>query len=582
MYRGEDTMHHHRTVAALLLTSAFAVFGGCAGAPEPAELILLNGKIVTLDPDTPEVSALAARGGRIVAVGTDTDVERYRGDATRVIDLGGSLAVPGFIEGHGHFSGIGASLLNLDLRGARSWEEVVEIVAESARMREPGDWIVGWGWHQEKWDAAPSPQVEGYPTHGLLSRAVPDHPVLLKHAAGSHAGMVNLKAMALAGVDRATPDPPGGKILRDAAGEPTGVLRENAYELALEAFEQAQSERTVEDYEADRRLELELAAQECLSKGVTSFHDAGTDYAMIERMRALAEAGRLGVRLWVMLGEDNAILAETIEDYRMIGAADDHLTVRAIKRSIDGALGSHSAWLLEPYQDLPDTTGLNSTPLEEMEETARIAAEHGFQLCVHAIGDRGNRETLDLYERVLADLPRPRESRWRIEHAQHLDPSDVSRFAELGVIAAMQGIHCTSDGPWVPLRLGDARAESGAYLWRELIDSGAVVINGTDAPVEDVDPIANYFASVTRQIPSGEAFYPDQRMTRIEALESYTRNAAFAAFEEDLKGTLTPGKLADVVVLSRDILTVPEEQILQTEVLYTVVGGEVLYARDGG
>jgi len=315
---------------------------------------------------------------------------------------------------------------------------------------------------------------------------------------------------------------------------------------------------------------------------VTSFHDAGSDYATIERMRELAEAGRLGVRLWVMLSEDNAILEETIDDHRMIGAADDHLTVRAIKRSVDGALGSHSAWLLEPYRDLPDTAGLNSTPLEELADTARIAAEHDFQLCVHAIGDRGNREVLDLYERVFENLPQQRDSRWRIEHAQHLDPSDVPRFAELGVIASMQGVHCTSDGPWVPLRLGDERAESGAYLWRELIESGAVVINGTDAPVEDVDPIANFYASVTRLMPSGEAFYPDQRMTRIEALESYTRNAAFAAFEEDLKGTLTPGKLADVVVLSRDILAVPEAQIPEAEVLYTIVGGELLYARDGG
>jgi len=209
------------TAPALLFTLALTGFGGCAGAPEPAELILLNGKIVTLDPVTPEVSALAARDGRIVAVGTDAQVERYRGGATRVIDLEGQLAVPGFIEGHGHFSGIGASLINLDLREARSWEETVEIVAEAARVREPGDWIVGWGWHQEKWSSAPSPQVEGYPTHELLSRAVPDHPVLLKHAAGSHAGMVNDKAMELAGIDRATPDPPGGKILRDAAGRPT-------------------------------------------------------------------------------------------------------------------------------------------------------------------------------------------------------------------------------------------------------------------------------------------------------------------------------------------------------------------------
>jgi len=574
-----------RTYAAhalvLLVPLALTALAGCAGAPEPAELILLNGKIVTLDSEAPEVSALAARDGRIVAVGSDTQVERFRGSETRVIDLEGRLAVPGFIEGHGHFTGIGASLVNIDLRGASSWEEVVELVAEAAKLREPGEWIRGWGWHQEKWDSVPDPQVEGYPTHDLLSRATPDNPVLLKHAAGSHAGLVNAKAMELAGIDRSTPDPPGGKILRYADGRPTGVLRENAYELALDLDERAQSERMVDKLEAERRLELELANKECLSKGVTSFHDAGSDFATVERMRELAEAGRLGVRLWIMLSEDNETLERTIADHRMIGVADDHLTVRAIKRVADGALGSHSAWLLEPYHDLPNSTGLNSTPLDELEQTAHIAAEHGFQLCVHAIGDRGNREVLDIFERVFEGRPDHRELRWRIEHAQHLARDDVPRFAELGVIAAMQGIHCTSDGPWVPQRLGDERAESGAYLWRDLIDSGAVLINGTDAPVEDVDPIQNFYASVTRRMPSGEAFYPEQRMTRMEALESYTRNAAYAAFEEQLKGTLTPGKLADVTVLSADILSVPEEQIPKTEVLYTIVGGEVLYARDG-
>jgi predicted amidohydrolase YtcJ len=401
---------------------------------------------------------------------------------------------------------------------------------------------------------------------------------MLKHAAGSHGGIVNAKAMELAGIGPDTPDPPGGKILRDARGRPTGVLREAAYGLALGAHDAWLQELTDEELEARALREIELADQECLSNGLTSFQDAGSDFDTVDRLRAMADAGRLGLRLWVMLRSDNDELERRIDDYRIDGAADDHLTVRALKRSIDGALGTHGAWLLAPYSDLPDTSGLNTAPLDDLERTARIALEHGFQLAVHAIGDRGNRETLDIFERVFGEGGGG-ELRWRIEHAQHLDPEDIPRFAELGVVASMQGVHCTSDGPWVPLRLGDRRAEQGAYVWRELLESGAVVSNGTDAPVENVDPIANFHSTVTRMMNTGRAFYPAQRMTREQALRSYTLNAAYAAFEEEIKGSLRPGKLADITVLSRDILTIPEASIPDTEVLYTIVGGRVLYER---
>jgi predicted amidohydrolase YtcJ len=268
-----------------------------------------------------------------------------------------------------------------------------------------------------------------------------------------------------------------------------------------------------------------------------------------------------------------------LPEYKIIGLGDNHLTVRAIKRIIDGALGSHGAWLLEPYTDMPASMGLNTEPLEEMKETARLAIEHGFQFCTHAIGDRANRETLDIYEEAFAAFPDKHDLRWRIEHAQHLHPADIPRFAELGVIASMQGCHCTSDGPWVPRRIGDKRAEEGAYVWRKLLQSGAIICNGTDAPVENVDPLANFYSSVTRQLPDGSQFYPDQCMTRAEALRSYTINAAYAAFEEEIKGSLSVGKLADITVLSQDILTVPAAEILDTEVLYTIVGGEIKYQR---
>jgi predicted amidohydrolase YtcJ len=541
------------------------IAAACAGAPEPADLVLLGGKIVTLDDARPEASALAARDGVIVAVGDGEEIERYRGPGTRVIELEGRLAIPGFIEGHAHFASIGRALINVDLRGARDWDEVVQRVVDEAAEREPGDWILGRGWHQEKWDAVPDDAVEGYPTHALLSSRVPDHPVILTHASG-HASMVNLRAMQLAGIDADTPDPEGGQILRDRRGRPTGLLRERAEDL-VSAPDDAQLERAIE-----------LADEECLSKGVTSFQDAGVGFDTVDRLRAAAEAGELGVRLWIMLSASNEALSERIADYRVVNAADHHFTVRAVKRLIDGALGSHGAWLLEPYSDLPESHGHNTIPLDELERTAQIALEHDLQLCVHAIGDRGNRETLDLYERVFAAQPERADRRWRVEHAQHLHPDDIPRFAELGVIASMQGIHCTSDGPWVPTRLGEERASNGAYVWRSLIDSGATVSNGTDAPVEDVDPIPNFHALVTRRTADG-VFFGDQRMTRIEALEAYTINAAYAAFEDGIKGSLTPGKLADVVVLSQDILTVPDDEILQTEVLYTIVGGELLYQR---
>ena len=562
-----------RGIPGALLLGFALLLSGCGGADEPADLMLLGGKIVTVDPDLPEVEALAARDGWIIALGSREEIERFRGPDTEVIELDGRLAIPGFIEGHGHFTGLGAALMIVRLGDARTWEEVVQRVATAAAEAAPGEWIYGRGWHQEKWEARPSPDVEGYPVHDALSRATPDNPVVLTHASG-HASLANAKAMELAGIDASTADPRGGKILRDARGRATGVLRETAQSLVGSTRDTAEEDMSSERLASLTRRQIELADRECLSKGVTSFQDAGSTFETVDVMREMAEAGEISVRLWVMLRMSNERLFERAADYRIIDAADRHVTVRGIKKVIDGALGTHGAWLLEPYSDNP-SAGLNTMPLEELEEAARFSAEHGFQLCVHAIGDRGNRETLDLFERYVG--VGDGDARWRIEHAQHLAASDIPRFGELGVIASMQGVHCTSDAPWVPLRLGDERAEEGAYVWRKLIDSGAVIVNGTDVPVEDVDPLRNFHSTVSRRPCGHEPFYPDQAMTRMEALESSTINAAYAAFEEDYKGSLTAGKVADIVVLSRDILTVPEEEILDTEVVYTIVGGKVLH-----
>jgi predicted amidohydrolase YtcJ len=565
-----------RSVVAALAAAAGMAASAAVQETPPADLVLRNGRLVTVDPARPEAQALAARGDTIVAVGAERDVARFVGPATRVIDLGGRLAIPGFIEGHGHFTSIGQARLGLDLTTARSWDDIVAQVERAARTAAEGAWIVGRGWHQEKWTPPPSPAVEGFPVHESLSRVSPRHPVLLIHASG-HAAFVNARALELAGIDRGTPDPEGGQILRDARGEATGLLRETAQGRVREALAAARARRTPAEVDAEARKVVELAAEECLRKGVTSFQDAGSSLETVDLLKRLGEEGKLPLRLWVMLREDNAKLAGNLARYRMVDAAGKRLTVRAIKKSIDGALGSRGAWLLEPYSDLPSSTGLNTTPVPDIEETARLARQHGYQLCVHAIGDRANRETLDLFER--ANGAGGRDLRWRIEHAQHLHPADIPRFGRLGVIASMQGIHCTSDAPWVVRRLGERRAREGAYVWQKLWRSGAVISNGTDAPVEDVSPIASFYASVSRRLADGSVFHADQRMTREEALRSYTLDAAFAAFEERSKGSLVPGKLADLTVLSRDIMTVPEAEIPGTEVVYTIVGGRIAYGK---
>jgi predicted amidohydrolase YtcJ len=562
------------SVAAAITASVAAVSVVSLQQPArpPADLVLLNGKIVTLEDSRPEAQAVAVVGDKIADLGSTEDIKRHVGPKTQVIDLKGQLVIPGFIEGHGHFGGVGEAKLNLELQNAKSWDEIVAMVEQAAKKVKPGEWILGRGWHQEKWSSPPQPNVEGFPTHASLSRVSPANPVLLTHASG-HASFANAKAMEVSGVTAKTPNPPGGDFLKDANGEPTGLFRETASGLIR------RDRVSAEERIARSRKGLELASQEVLSKGVTSFQDAGSSVSDVDLMKALIDEGKINVRLWVMLRMNNQALAANLAKYRTIDYANGFLTVRGIKKSIDGALGSRGAWLLEPYSDKPGDTGRNTTTVEEIREAAKLAIQHGYQLCVHAIGDRANRETLNIFEEAYKANPDKKDLRWRVEHAQHLHPSDIPRFGQLGVIASMQGIHCTSDAPYVPARLGDKRTEEGAYVWQKLMKSGAVVSNGTDAPVEDVSPIASFYATVTRKLKDGRVFYPDQRMSRVEALKSYTTNAAYAAFEEGSKGTLKPGKYADLVVLSKDIMTVPDDQIPTTEILYTIVGGKVRYKK---
>jgi hypothetical protein len=541
--------------------------------PDPATLVLRNGRIVTLDAARPEAQAMAVRGDRIVALGTNEDIARFVGAGTEAIDLAGQLAVPGLIEGHGHFMGVGEMRMSLNLMTIRSWDEAIALVTAAAKTRAPGEWITGRGWHQEKWASVPRPAVEGFPTHASLSAATPDHPVVLRHASG-HASFANARAMALAGVTRDTPNPPGGEILKDAAGEPIGVFRETAMGLVEAAYQRERRTMTPAAREAEARRQIALAVEESLRNGITSFQDAGSSFALVDLLKRVVDEGGLGVRLWVMIRAGVPELREKLAAYRLTGYGGGRLSVGGIKVSIDGALGPRGAWLLAPYSDLPSSSGLNTVPVEDVQAMAQLALQHRYQLCVHAIGDRANRETLDVFEQALGGRT---DLRWRVEHAQHLHPADIPRFAKLGVVAAMQGIHCTSDAPFVVARLGEQRAREGAYVWRSLMKEGTLVTNGTDAPVEDIDPIASFHASVTRRVADGTRFYPEQAMGRLEALKSYTWNAAYSVFEEKEKGSLAPGKLADVTVLTRDILTVPEEEIRAARAAYTIVGGKVMY-----
>jgi len=548
-------------------------------ATAPADLVLRGGKIVTLEDARPEVQALAVRGDTIVALGSDQDVRPYIGAGTKVIDLGGALATPGFIDAHVHFTGVGEAARNLKLSTAKNWNDIVRMVADAAKTARPGEWILGRGWHQEKWSEVPSPNVEGFPLHEALSRVSPNNPVWLTHASG-HAGFANALAMKAAEVTKSTPDPAGGKILKDADGNPSGLFNERAQSLIGDALARDRATRSPAQVEADLRQVIELAARESLAKGLTTVSDAGSPPATIDVMKRVVDEGKLPVRVWMMLREDATKLATDMPKYRVVNYGDKRFTVRATKRQIDGALGSRGAWMLEPYADLPSTSGMLTDSLDDIRSAAELAIKNDYQMAIHAIGDRGNREVLNIYEETFKRHPEKngRDLRWRIEHAQHISAADIPRFGTLGVIASMEGIHCTSDALYVLARLGPKRAEEGAYVWQKLMKSGALIANGTDAPVEDIDPIPSFYASVSRRAGDGSVFYPDQRMSRMEALKSYTINAAYAGFDDGIKGSLRVGKLADITVFSKDLMTVPEDQIPSATVLYTIVGGKVQYS----
>jgi len=541
---------------------ALAVLAQATPAPD---LILHHGRIYTVDQRNTVAEAIAIRGDLIVRLGGDADMLRLRAASTRVIDLNGAAVLPGLHDSHGHFTGLGAFLQTLNLRGTTSYQQIVDLVRQRVARARPGDWILGRAWDQNDWADT------RFPTHEALSAVSPANPVYLTRVDG-HAGLANAAAMTLASLTSATRDPQGGQIIRGAGNAPTGVLVDNAQALVTSRIPPVTTAQLDE--------QILLADREMQRLGITTVHDAGTDGRTVDAYKRLIDAGRVKTRLYVMLRGSLPSLQPFFDKGPVVDDAHHRLAVRAIKIIADGALGSRGAAMLEPYSDEPGSVGLLTTPPEEIYAQTLAASKAGFQTAVHAIGDRANHLVLDIFERVQHEVPGARALRMRVEHAQILDAKDIPRFAALGVIASMQATHATSDMPWVPARIGPQRMQEGAYVWRKLIASGATIANGSDFPVEEPDPMRGLYAAVTRQDASGRppgGWMPDQRMTRQEALASFTRNAAFASHAETMTGSLEAGRLADLVVLTRDVMEIPAPDILKTTVRMTVVGGEIVY-----
>jgi predicted amidohydrolase YtcJ len=555
------------TVAAMAFSAAGLTFQSRASATPPPggppDLIVVDARIYTVDNARPMASALAVRGGRVLFVGSDTEARTLAGAGTRVLDLHGRTVIPGMVDAHAHLTGLAASLRNVALAGSTSYNEVISRVVERTKTVKPGEWVQGRGWDQNRWPE------KSFPTHEALSRATPSNPVVLTRIDG-HALLANAMAMRLAGVTAATKDPAGGKVLRLPNGDPSGVFVDNAKSLidnrVPPASETAMREATV------------AAIAEANKWGLTGVHDAGEPRHVIEMFESLARAGRFNIRNYVMVSDNAADIAYYTRRGPQNGLYDGRIWIRAIKTYADGALGSRGAALLAPYSDDSLNTGLLVTPPAHLEKVAEIGLRSGFQVNTHAIGDRGNRIALDAFESALKAVPRA-DHRFRIEHAQVLSPEDIPRFAKLGVIPSMQASHQTSDMRWAETRVGPERIR-GAYAWRSLLNTGVVIPDGSDFPVEEVNPLISFHSAVTRQDASGwppGGWYPEQVMTREEALRAMTIWPAYAGFQEKELGSLTPGKYADFVVLDRDIMSVPASEVLGTRVLATYIGGKSVY-----
>jgi len=537
----------------------------------PADVILSNGRIHTLRDADPK-RCIAWTQNKILAVGTDDDMQPYRNWRTEVIDLKGATVVPGFTDCHAHLEGLGRMLDDLNLLGVSSVEAIAQKVGERAGRAVPGEWITGRGWDPSTWPGRRAP------VHGPLSALTPHNPVWLKRRDG-HSGLANQRALEVAGIRRDTPDPEGGQIVRDASGEPTGVLTDNAMLL----LERKMPTATIADYQRW----FTLAQEHCLKQGLTGIHDAGITATALEALKIMVREEMLHLRLYGVFyspdPEQTARFAQRQTPFVRFGR-QGLLTLRAIKLYMDGSLGSHTAWMLKPYHDKPKGqdgqpyVGLNLLTPDRLIELAQEAVLRGYQVCTHAIGDRAVRETLNAYELILQELVEG-DHRLRVEHAQLVDPGDIPRFGSLTVIASVQPSHAVADMKTVADRLGPS-GHPGAYPWRSLVDSGAKLALGSDFPFEKASPLWSFYCAITRQDASGkprDGWMPQMRLTRAEALHGLTLGAAYASYQEEDLGMIAPGFLADLTILSSDLLSIPEPEILRTDVLATVVGGKFMH-----
>jgi predicted amidohydrolase YtcJ len=534
-----------------------------------ADLILINGNIITVEENFPEAEALAVKGDRIMSLGKNDEILKYKGEHTKVIDVEGRTVIPGLIDAHMHFIGLGEGSKKIYLDKTTDYQQVLDIVQDAVKKAKPGEWIMGSGWHTANW------KNKEYPDNSELDRISQDHPVFLSGMA-THAALVNKKALALAGITRATPDPEGGRILRNPISrEPTGLLLEKAQQLVTKLFPS--------ETDPLKKEKIRLSTETAWKMGLTSIHDPGVDGDMIRIYKELLQADALGIRLNAMflISGDGASLDDFIRNKPEIGLGNNRLTLRCIKFLIDGALGARGAALLTPYNDKKEEKGLIAVPQDEVDAIVKKCLSAGYQVAMHAIGDYANRIALNAVERAMKEVP-TLDPRIRIEHAQILAPEDIPRFSRLGVIASMQPIHCPMDMAFAEFRVGQVRMK-GAYAWMSLIESGAIIAGGSDVPdfpIEYSNPFWGIYAAITRQDLEGNpqgGWYPEQKVSRLAALKMFTIHAAYAAFEENLKGSLAPGKLADLVIISNDILAVPERELLDTEVLATILGGKVVY-----
>ncbi len=548
-------------LCAVMIMAAVSSDGG--EERSKVETVYYNGKFYTMDGDVPSAEAVAVAGGRIVGVGSIEEMLDLSGPDAERIDLGGRTVVPGLVDAHAHFIGYANNLARIDLVGTRSIAEVRERLEAGVAGSMRGGWILGRGWDQNDWPE------KVFPTRDDLDEVSADRPIYIIRVCG-HAAVANSKALAMAGIDDRTPDPKGGKIERDEAGRPTGLLFEEAKSLVTGVIPPLTRE--------EKKRLLERAAKDCLAVGLVGVHEmgvSGEDKSIIEELYG---AGELTFRITAYYDSDDENIEDFVDSGPIRGAYDHLFSIVGVKFYADGSLGARSAAMLDDYSDDKGNRGILVTEPDTLYEGIRKCHEKGFQAAIHAIGDRGVRVSLDVLERVLEDSPAP-DPRHRIEHSQIVSRSDIARYSGLGVVPSMQFTHCTSDMPWAEDRVGPDRIK-GAYAWRSFIDSGCRIPGGSDFPVESIDPLLGLYAAVTRRDLSGNpegGWYPEQCLTMEEALRAFTIDAAYASHEDSIRGSISVGKLADMIVLSEDPMNVEPAGIPNIEIMMTILGGEIVY-----